>query len=203
MTQATRIIELKPDDETAVLQTAEILLEAFGGRAPEWPDIDSTLKYVRGSLAQTDPERINLVAVAGDGRVLGYAGGTNEGNGGFLWELDPLVVIADSRRLGIGRTLVEEVEERIRARGALTLWLGTDDWANLTSLGGTDLYPDVLGHLANIKNLANHPYAFYQKIGFVIVGVIPDSNGWGKPDILMAKRVAQEGITGISRSTRP
>ena len=26
--------------------------------------------------------------------------------------------------------------------------------------------------------------------GFVIVGVVPDANGLGKPDILMAKRVA-------------
>ena len=35
--------------------------------------------------------------------------------------------------------------------------------------------------------------ALYQKCGFVIVGVVPDANGPGKPDILMAKRV-HEGI---------
>jgi aminoglycoside 6'-N-acetyltransferase I len=52
-----------------------------------------------------------------------------------------------------------------------------------------DLYPDVLEHLANIKNLRGHPYEFYQKIGFSIVGVMPDANGPGKPDIYMAKRV--------------
>jgi len=34
-----------------------------------------------------------------------------------------------------------------------------------------------------------HAEAFYQKCGFVIVGVVPDANGLGKPDILMAKRV--------------
>ena len=33
-------------------------------------------------------------------------------------------------------------------------------------------------------------YEFYQKIGFSFVGVIPDANGFGKPDIIMAKRVA-------------
>lgn len=27
------------------------------------------------------------------------------------------------------------------------------------------------------------------EVGFVIVGVMPDANGWGKPDIFMAKRV--------------
>jgi aminoglycoside 6'-N-acetyltransferase I len=32
---------------------------------------------------------------------------------------------------------------------------------------------------------------FYQKLGYVIVGVIPDANGPGKPDIMMAKRVGK------------
>ena len=34
-----------------------------------------------------------------------------------------------------------------------------------------------------------HPYEFYVKMGYKIVGVIPDANGIGKPDIWMAKRV--------------
>ena len=36
-----------------------------------------------------------------------------------------------------------------------------------------------------------HPYEFYQKQGFVIIGVMPDANGLGKPDILMAKSVVR------------
>lgn len=33
------------------------------------------------------------------------------------------------------------------------------------------------------------PHGFYEKLGFMIVGVMPDANGIGKPDIYMAKRV--------------
>ena len=52
-----------------------------------------------------------------------------------------------------------------------------------------DIYPDVLGSLQRIRNVRDHPFPFYQKLGFVVVGAIPDANGFGKPDILMAKRV--------------
>lgn len=58
-----------------------------------------------------------------------------------------------------------------------------------TTLGGVNLYPNVWQHIANIKNPQGHPYEFYQKVGFVIVGVMPDANGPGKPDIFMAKRL--------------
>jgi aminoglycoside 6'-N-acetyltransferase I len=75
-------------------------------------------------------------------------------------------------------------------RGGLTLSLGTDDEAGMTTLAGKNLYPDVLGELARIRNLRGHPYEFYQKAGFVIVGVMPDANGPGKPDIYMAKQVS-------------
>ena len=57
----------------------------------------------------------------------------------------------------------------------------------MTTLSGVDLYPNVLEHLLNIENLRSHPYEFYEKLGFSIVGVMPDANGPGKPDIYMAK----------------
>jgi hypothetical protein len=74
--------------------------------------------------------------------------------------------------------------------GGLTVLLGSDDEDDMTTLSGVELYPDVWTHVANIRNLRGHPFEFYQKCGFVIVGVVPDANGLGKPDILMAKRVA-------------
>ena len=61
--------------------------------------------------------------------------------------------------------------------------------SDMTTLAGVDLYPNLLDHLAQIRNLRRHSYEFYQKLSFVIVGVIPDANGRGKPDIFLAKRV--------------
>jgi aminoglycoside 6'-N-acetyltransferase I len=80
----------------------------------------------------------------------------------------------------------------VLARGGSILYLGVDDESEdgpRTSLGGLDLFPNVYEHILRIQNLRNHPYEFYQRMGFVITGVIPDANGFGKPDILMAKRL--------------
>lgn len=52
-----------------------------------------------------------------------------------------------------------------------------------------DLNDDTFDRIENIKNLRKHPYEFYQKMGYKIVGVISDANGLGKSDIWMAKRV--------------
>jgi aminoglycoside 6'-N-acetyltransferase I len=124
--------------------------------------------------------------------VLGWVGAMPHYDG-RAWELHPLVVRPDHQGQGIGSALVADLEARVRERGGITLFLGTDDEHDLTTVSGVDLYPDVLDHLARIRNLNRHPYEFYQKQGFAIVGVIPDANGPGKPDILMAKRILPAG----------
>jgi len=109
--------------------------------------------------------------------------------GGRVWELHPLVVSGSHRRRGIGRALVEDLERLVAARGALTLWAGSDDENNETTLSGRDLYPDIPESIRTIRNLGDHPYEFYLRLGFRIAGVLPDANGRGKPDIFLAKRV--------------
>jgi aminoglycoside 6'-N-acetyltransferase I len=179
------IIDLATGDEEALRQAANLLVEGFRDDWPEaWPTEEDALQEVREALGEG---RICRVALGEDGAVLGWIGGILSYEG-KVWELHPLVVRPDVRRRGIGRALVDDLEARVGERGALTLWLGTDDEADMTTLSGVDLYPDVLGHLANIENLRGHPYEFYQKLGFSIIGVMPDANGWGKPDIYMAKR---------------
>jgi aminoglycoside 6'-N-acetyltransferase I len=181
-----QIVDLRPDDRETTHRAAALLVEGFKEHWPNaWPDMSAALKEVRASFR---PDRISRVAVDKDESVLGWIGGISEYDG-HVWELHPLVVHPDHRGKGIGRALVTDLEEQVRQRGGLTLRVGTDDEDNMTTLGGVDLYPNVLGHLAGIKNLHGHPYQFYQKLGFVIVGVMPDANGPGKPDIYMAKRV--------------
>ncbi len=59
----------------------------------------------------------------------------------------------------------------------------------LTSLAGIELYPDPLEHLLRLEDRGGHAFRFYLKCGFVVTGVVPDANGFGQPDIHMAKRV--------------
>jgi GNAT superfamily N-acetyltransferase len=97
-------------------------------------------------------DRIARVAVGDDGVVLGWIGGIAQYDGN-VWELHPLVVDPWHQRQGIGRALVTDLEDQVRQRGGLTLWLGTDDEDGVTTLAGVDLYADVLGHLARIRNV--------------------------------------------------
>jgi aminoglycoside 6'-N-acetyltransferase I len=61
----------------------------------------------------------------------------------------------------------------------------------------------VWEHIATIGNRRCHSYTFYQKCGFAIVGVVPDANGPGKPDILMAKRVRPNSSFDIQHRKQP
>ena len=181
-----RIIDLRPEDQERVSQAAALLVEGFGGYgAGAWPDMEAALQEVHECIG---PDRVCRLAIDEQGTVLGWTG-ANPHYDGHVWELHPLVVDPAHQRQGIGRALVADLEERVRERGALTLWVGSDDEDDQTTLSAVDLYPNPLEHLARIRNLRGHPYEFYQKVGFVIVGVIPDANGWGKPDIYLAKRV--------------
>lgn len=182
-----RIIDLTPEDETAIQQTAQLLFDAFREHWPEaWPTLEEAVEEVHESFAE---DRVSRIALDEQGNVLGWIGGIRQYDG-HVWELHPLAVSAAARGQGVARALVNDLEAIVKARGGVTLWLGTDDEDNQTSLAGIDLYPNVWEHIATIRNLRGHPFEFYQKLGFVIVGVMPDANGLGKPDIFMAKRIS-------------
>ena len=184
-----QIITLSPDDERAIEQVAALLIEGFKAHAPNaWPNMVTALEEVRESFGE---DRISRIALDRNGEIVGWIGGLSHYDGN-VWEIHPLVVKPSRQGGGIGRQLVRDFEDFVRKRGGLTIWVGTDDEADMTTLAGADLYPNVLEHLAQIRNLRRHPYEFYQKLGFVISGVMPDANGRGKPDIFLAKRVTPD-----------
>ncbi len=181
-----KIVDLEKENEEAIEQTANLLVQEFKEHWPNaWPDQDSAIEEVREALQE---ENINRIAIDDADEVVGWVGGIPEYNGN-AWELHPLVVKRERQGHGIGQALVAELEQEVKERGGITIYLGTDDEDGMTTLSNTNLYENLMGKISGIENLKGHPYEFYQKQGYKIVGVIPDANGIGKPDIIMAKRV--------------
>ena len=180
------IISLTLADEELVRQAAELLVNAFREHWPDaWPTLGEGLEEVHEML---ESDRICRVAVDEEGNLMGIIGGI-PGYDGNVWELHPLAVQPSLQGHGIGRSLVEDFEEQVRSKGGLTITLGSDDEDNMTSLSNVDLYENLWEKIRDIRNLKNHPFEFYQKLGYVITGIVPDANGRGKPDILMAKKI--------------
>ncbi len=180
------IVELASASAAVQESAAELLVSGFREFAPNaWPTLDAARAEVSAAL---EPGRLAYVAAA-DGVALGWIGGIpNYGPTG--WELHPLVVRPQLQRRGIGRALVARLEAEVAQRGGCVLYLGTDDEAGLTSLSGVDLFPGVLSKLAQLRDVGGHPFRFYERCGFEVVGIVPDANGFGRPDILMARRCA-------------
>jgi len=101
----------------------------------------------RAALAE--PGRIVLVAEV-DGEVVGMAHVAPSGaaNAPHRAEVQRVAVASASRGTGVGRELMEAVEEIARARGLTLLWLTTHD--------------------------ASDACAFYEAVGFTRLGVMPN-----------------------------
>jgi aminoglycoside 6'-N-acetyltransferase I len=152
--------------------------------APDWlPTPEAAREEIRDALEHTsrvlldDDTPIAWVAVAHQW--------------GHVWELHPLIVDVAHQRRGHGRLLVGEVERHAAAHGGLTMWVGTSDLTDSTSVSGVDLFADPLGALAAIHAHRPHPFQFWQRVGYRIVGVVPDAEGPGKPSICLAKRLTR------------
>lgn len=179
-----QIRDITPDD---LIEAAEVLRLAFETHYGEWLKTDENAQ----DETREAMEEGKIVRVATDttGKIVGWVGAMETDYGVMTWELHPLAVHPDYHGQGIGRQLVTDLEAQVKARGCKTMILGSDDEDNQTSLYGVDVWDDLLGHIQRIQNTGDHPFGFYQKLGYVITGIIPDANGFGKPDILMAKRL--------------
>lgn len=173
--------ELIKGNKIRMEQGVELLKEAFPESYKECAD-----EEIKKMLAV---ERVLIVALDND-RLIGFVGAIPQ-YGTTAWELHPLVVEKEHRLNGIGTRLCYELERVLKEKGCLTIYLGSDDENESTTLSNTNLFEGTFDKIDNIKNIKNHPFEFYQKIGYKIVGVIPDANGLGKPDIWMAKSLAR------------
>jgi aminoglycoside 6'-N-acetyltransferase I len=177
------------EDLTAVdvarIEGAARLVHAAFAPLGVWTTISEARQEVLDSIA---PDRVSRVAVSVDGVVLGWIGAIRQYDG-LVWELHPIVVDEATRRLGVGRALILDLEALLIARGGLTLWAGSDDLAGETSLGAIDLYSALPDAFSSVSSWGRHPLPFYRRLGFHLIGVMPDANGPGRPDIFLGKRL--------------
>ncbi len=177
-----QIVNMETLNKEQLEQAAEIL---FLSLPDGWPTIEEARAEVKERLI---PENTLLAAVENE-TVLGF-GGILPSYGGNMAELHPLAVRADTRGRGIGMALVHALEDAARQKGAFTLWLGADDEkeGGETSLANVDLFDDLPARLKDFQP-GTHQSAFYLKLGYKVIGVMPDANGKGKPDIYLGKRL--------------
>jgi GNAT superfamily N-acetyltransferase len=153
------------------------------------PSAYNALGDAEAEVAQrsADSDWLGHGALEGN-RLVGWIGAIRTYSHG--WEIHPLAVAPDCQRRGIGSALLLALEARARREGVLTLFLGSDDDYGGTNLFGRDLWPDVVSHLAATEATARgHALTFYRRHGYEIVGLLPDVNGAGRPDIMLAKRL--------------
>lgn len=183
MTHVT-IEDLAATDTTRIDGAASLLHAAFSPLGV-WTTMAEARDEVVVSISA---EKISRVAIGTDGAVLGWIGAMPEYDG-LVWQLHPIVVDEAHRRHGIGRALIQDLESILIARGGLTLWAGSDDLAGETSLGGVDLYPALPEAFNHVTSWGRHPLPFYRRLGFHIIGVMPDANGPGRPDLFLGKKI--------------
>jgi len=178
------IDDLTTSDASAIEQAAGLLYAAFSPLGV-WTTMAEARQEVIESISE---DRVSRVARSSEGAVIGWIGAIRQYDG-LVWELHPIVVDETHRRHGVGRALIVDLEAILTARGGLTLWAGSDDLAGETSLGGVDLYAALPKRLDNMHSWGRHPLPFYRRLGFHVIGVMPDANGPGRPDIFLAKRL--------------
>jgi len=185
-------------DETQQKQAAQMLTDEI---PIGWPTFDDAMQEINdwltpaGECSATDckwsgdRETYFIAVLDENDEVIGWCG-ILPSYGGKVYELHPLVVRRDWQRKGIGKHIINTLSDEAKKRGGLTLWLGCDDEKpdGETSLANADLYDDLPGKLRDFIP-GTHQAAFYLKAGFKIIGVMPDANGIGKPDIFMAKKL--------------
>lgn len=178
-----QIINMTQVNKAQIIQAARILTDSL---PIGWPTLQDAMDEIKERLI---PENTLLVAVE-DGIVIGWGGILAPTYNGNVFELHPLAVRSNKRNQGIGRTIVTALEYEARKQGGLTIHLGADDEIGdgETSFANVDLFDDLPGKINNFT-AGTHQSGFYLKLGYKIIGVMPNANGIGKPDIYFGKEL--------------
>ncbi|MDF2686894.1 MAG: hypothetical protein K0S55_2077 [Clostridia bacterium] len=177
-----KIINFELLNEDQIKQAAFILTESL---PIGWPTFNDAMDEIKERLI---PENILFAAVEYD-IVIGWGGILPHYNGN-VYELHPLAVRKDKRNIHVGSVIVKALEDAARLKGGLTMYLGADDERGdgETSFANVDLFNDLPKRIQGFQ-AGIHQTGFYLKLGYKIIGVIPDANGRGKPDIYIGKRL--------------
>ena len=166
-------------------QAVKILIETFP-LAGMWPDIDEEQAIEEVNDCVSD-ENI-CIGIKANNKLIGWVGLRPMYK--TTWELHPMAVSPEYQGKGYGKILLSELEKIAREKGIIGIYAGSDDETGKTSLSEIEINRDnILEAIMNIKNYKNHPYEFYVKCGYNIIGIIPNANGPQKPDILLWKDI--------------
>jgi len=173
------------ESENIKEQAAQILLETFP-QVNMWPDLNK--EEAAQTVNECTVDENIAIGIKIEDRLIGWIGLRPMYE--KTWELHPLAVIPEFQNKGCGRILINELEKIAQEKGIIGIAAGSDDETDKTSLSEKEITGDnIFEEIKNIKNYKNHPFEFYIKCGFSIVGVIPNANGPNKPDIWLWKDI--------------
>ncbi len=176
------IVNTQTLNQTQRTQAAQMLTDEL---PIGWPTLADAEREVNERWSGA-PNTLALAAID-NGELVGWCG-LLPFSGGNVFELRPLVVRNDQQKKGVGSALVNEIATAARNFGGLTLLLGVSDEhpGGETSFANVDLFDNLPKRIQEFVP-GSHQSAFYLKLGFKIIGVVPNAKGRGKPDFLLAK----------------
>ena len=179
-------VDLLSQEDAALLRgVADLLVVAcpslYGG------DVTQAL----ADVVQFAPEDLGLIARDPEGTPIGWLRAEHF-PGQASAEIKLVAVQPTRRRQGVARTLVMAAEERMRSQDCVTMLATVGDTRGRTNLYGVDVTEDAPGLLAGFHCHADHPAGFFLRVGYRLVGLLPDAYGPGKHDLTLARRISQQ-----------
>lgn len=181
------------ESEHTIDQAAEVLLKTFSGSGM-WVSLDEN--EAAETVKECTADYNICIGIKIGNQLIGWAGLRPMYK--KTWELHPVAILPEFQNMGYGKVLLGEIEKRAREKSIIGIVAGSDDETGITSLSRKEITEEnILDEIKNIKNLNKHPYEFYKKCGFFITGIIPNANGYGKPDIYLWKDITKKELLCI------